>query len=99
MGRPRLDPALWSWFWQFARHCNERQMLAAGRAIQGLLATSRTMYEELLAREQIQRVPVVLRIMVLRDAVHGTIGFRLSAVPLMPAAEAGPPVGQTPPAP
>ncbi|OZB18386.1 MAG: hypothetical protein B7X58_03445 [Marinobacter sp. 34-60-7] len=53
----------------------------------------------LLAREQIRRVPVVLRIMVLRDAVHGTIGFRLSAVPLMPAAEAGPPVGQTPPAP
>jgi D-amino-acid dehydrogenase len=52
--RPRLDPALWSWFWQFARHCNERQMLAAGRAIQGLLASSRTMYEELLASEQIE---------------------------------------------
>lgn len=52
--RPRLDPALWNWFWQFARHCSHRQMLTAGRAIQALLASSRTMYEELLAGEQIE---------------------------------------------
>ncbi len=52
--RPRLDPALWSWFWQFARNCNERQMLVAGRGIQALLTSSRTMYEDLLASERIE---------------------------------------------
>jgi D-amino-acid dehydrogenase len=51
--RPRLDPALWSWLWQFARHCNPRQMLAAGRAIHALLHSSRTLYDELLAEEHI----------------------------------------------
>lgn len=53
----------------------------------------------LLARDQTRRVPVVLRIMVLRDAVHGMTGFRLSAVPLTPAAAGGPPDDQTPPTP
>ena len=46
--RWRLDPALWGWFWQFARHCNARDMLAAGRAIQALLVSSRSLYDELL---------------------------------------------------
>lgn len=45
--RWRFDPALWSWFFRFARRCNERDMLAAARAIQPLLTTSRTLYEEL----------------------------------------------------
>jgi len=46
--RWRLDPAMWSWFWQFARRCNSRDMLAAGHAIQALLVSSRTMYDELV---------------------------------------------------
>jgi D-amino-acid dehydrogenase len=46
--RWRLDPAMWSWFWRFARRCNERDMLAAGHAIQALLASSRSLYDELL---------------------------------------------------
>ena len=41
--RWRLDPALWSWFWQFSRRCNQRDALAAGRAIQQLLASSRAL--------------------------------------------------------
>jgi len=46
--RWRLDPAMWSWFWQFARKCNQRDMLSAGRAIQSLLVASRSMYDELV---------------------------------------------------
>lgn len=46
--RWRLDPALWSWFWQFAQKCNQRDMLAAGGAIQALLASSRSLYDDLL---------------------------------------------------
>lgn len=46
--RWRLDPAQWSWFWQFAKRCNRRDMLAAGGAIQALLASSRSLYDELL---------------------------------------------------
>jgi D-amino-acid dehydrogenase len=46
--RWRLDPALWSWFWKFARHCNERDALAAGHAIQRLLVSSRGLYDELV---------------------------------------------------
>lgn len=51
--RPRLDPALWNWFWRFSRCCNPRQMLQSGRAIQALLTSSRQLYDELLAEEQI----------------------------------------------
>lgn len=47
--RWRLDPAMWHWFWQFARKCNRRDLLAAGHAIQALLESSRSLYEELLA--------------------------------------------------
>ena len=35
--KPRLDPALWSWLLHFARRCNDRDMIAAGRGIQPLL--------------------------------------------------------------
>lgn len=43
----RLDPALWGWLWRFARRCNRRDMLAAARAIQSLLMSSRQLYEQL----------------------------------------------------
>lgn len=46
--RWRLDPAMWRWFWQFARKCNQRDMLASGHAIQALLQSSRGLYDELL---------------------------------------------------
>lgn len=49
--RLRADPALWSWFWRFARHCNRADMLSAGEAIQALLASSRTLYDELFSAE------------------------------------------------
>lgn len=46
--RPRLDPALWSWLWQFARRCSDDQALYAGRALQSLLDSSMSLYRELV---------------------------------------------------
>lgn len=46
--RWRFSPAMWLWFWRFARRCNRRDMLAAGHAIQSLLDSSRALYDELL---------------------------------------------------
>lgn len=51
--RPRLDWALWSWLLNFARRCNQRDMLAAGRGIQTLLDSSREKYAALIAAEQL----------------------------------------------
>ncbi|HEV3164086.1 MAG TPA: FAD-dependent oxidoreductase [Isosphaeraceae bacterium] len=47
----RFDPALWSWFWGFARRCNKHDMIDAGRGIQALLEESMTLYRELVERE------------------------------------------------
>ena len=52
--RPRLDPALWGWLWRFARRCNRRHVLEAGRGIQALLMSSRRLYEDLLRAEGIE---------------------------------------------
>jgi len=49
--KPRFDPALWTWLWRFARRCNERDMLSSATAIQALLNSSRTLYDELMATE------------------------------------------------
>lgn len=51
--RPRFDPALWSWLLRFARRCNSRDLLEAGRAIQALLNESRRLYDELFATESL----------------------------------------------
>jgi D-amino-acid dehydrogenase len=51
--RPRLSPALWNWLWQFARRCNHRQMLTAGRHLQAILDSSMREYRELVAAESL----------------------------------------------
>jgi D-amino-acid dehydrogenase len=51
--KPRFDLGLWSWFWKFARRCNQHDMLAASRAIQALLNSARRLYDELLQTESI----------------------------------------------
>lgn len=51
--KPRLDPALWSWLLHFAARCNERDMIAAGRGIQALLASSLPLYRELIEHERL----------------------------------------------
>jgi D-amino-acid dehydrogenase len=49
--KPRLDLALWTWLYRFARRCNARDMLAAGRAIAALLNSSRQLYDQLMQEE------------------------------------------------
>src|SRR6516225_11261333 len=44
----RFDPALWAWLYRFARRCNVRDMLEAGRAVQALLNSSRALYQQLI---------------------------------------------------
>ena len=46
--RFRFDPAMWGWFLRFARRCNQADMLEAGHAIDNLLRSSRTLFDELL---------------------------------------------------
>src|SRR5260370_23956954 len=51
--KPRFDPTLWSWLFRFARRCNERDILAAGHAIQPLLNYSRALYPQIIEEEKI----------------------------------------------
>ncbi|MBW3598388.1 MAG: FAD-dependent oxidoreductase [Planctomycetes bacterium] len=52
--KPRLDPAMWMWFFRFALRCNRRAMLEAGRARQALLASSRKLWNELVENERLE---------------------------------------------
>ena len=51
--RPLTALANFAWFLGFARRCNPRDMLAAGKGIQALLNSSRTLYDELIRNEGI----------------------------------------------
>jgi D-amino-acid dehydrogenase len=51
--RPRLDPALWNWMWQFARRCTHAQMLEAGAHLQTLLDASIAEYRRLVCDERL----------------------------------------------
>jgi D-amino-acid dehydrogenase len=51
--KPRLDFSLFSWLMKFAGRCNPRDMLEAGRALQALLNSSRTLYGQLIAEEHL----------------------------------------------
>ncbi len=50
--RPRLDFSLWTWLWRFARRCNVQDMMESAQAIQSLLKSSRTLYDELIQAER-----------------------------------------------
>ena len=51
--KPRFDPALWSFLFRFARRCNTRDMLLAGKTIQRLLNSSRALYDDLFANDRL----------------------------------------------
>jgi D-amino-acid dehydrogenase len=42
------------WFLGFARRCNRRDMMAAGRGIQALLSSSRSLFEDLIRAERLE---------------------------------------------
>jgi D-amino-acid dehydrogenase len=52
--RPRLDPGLWRWLWNFSRKCTQRDMLAGASALHGLLQSSMALFEQLVANEPIE---------------------------------------------
>ena len=52
--RPGVALANLGWFLGFARKCNTRDMMTAGRAIQALLNSSRTLFDELIRTERIE---------------------------------------------
>ncbi|MEM8733849.1 MAG: FAD-dependent oxidoreductase [Planctomycetota bacterium] len=49
--RPRLDPSLWSWLWNFARRCNHSQMVQNAAAIQAMLTSGMLEYKKLVGEE------------------------------------------------
>ena len=51
--KPRLDPSLWSWLLNFARRCNERDMLEAAKGIQALLESSLHEYQQIIETEKL----------------------------------------------
>src|SRR5881227_333267 len=46
--RPGLNLSLWRWLWAFACRCNRADMLESGHAIQPLLTSSRSLYDQLI---------------------------------------------------
>jgi len=51
--KPRFDATLWKWMANFAKRCNEKDMLASARAIQPLLTSSLELYEQLVREEEL----------------------------------------------
>jgi D-amino-acid dehydrogenase len=49
--KPRMDPALWQWLYQFAIRCRHGYMLEAGRALQTILEASMEEYNSLMESE------------------------------------------------
>jgi D-amino-acid dehydrogenase len=52
--QPRVALANLGWFLGFARKCNHRDMMAAGRAIQALTTSSRGLFDQLIASERLE---------------------------------------------
>lgn len=52
--QPRIDPALWSWMWQFAKRCRHEPMIQAAHAIQAMLTSAMREYEQLVHEDQIE---------------------------------------------
>jgi D-amino-acid dehydrogenase len=51
--KPRLSLDLWAWLWNFARRCNTGCMMESGRAIQALLHSSMSLYQDLVERHRL----------------------------------------------
>jgi D-amino-acid dehydrogenase len=51
--KPRLDFALWNWLARFAGRCKPHFVLQAGRSIQALLQSSRSLYDGLMLEEKL----------------------------------------------
>ena len=52
--RPRLSPSMWAWLFKFARRCNHRDMVDAGRGRHAILESSRQLYQKFIKEENIE---------------------------------------------
>ena len=50
--KPSFRPAFWNWMWQFAKRCNNRQMLWAGAHLKAILDSSLVEYRQLISAEK-----------------------------------------------
>ncbi len=51
--KPRFSLTFASWFWNFARRCNQKDMLAAAQGRHELLQSSQELYKQIIADENI----------------------------------------------
>ena len=51
--KPRFETGFASWFWNFARRCNHRDMMCAGVGRHAILQSSKLLYQELISSENI----------------------------------------------
>ena len=52
--KPRFSPAMWSWFWNFTKRCNKKDMMSAGSARHSLLQSSMNLYKSFVNDENIE---------------------------------------------
>ncbi|MCA9059615.1 MAG: FAD-dependent oxidoreductase [Planctomycetaceae bacterium] len=52
--QPKLSPSFWMWMLKFASRCNVTDMHEAGTARHALLQSSKTLYEQVIAQENLQ---------------------------------------------
>jgi D-amino-acid dehydrogenase len=51
--KPRMSLSSWKWFWNFARHCNQSDMLSSAAGRHELLQSSKSRYQEIIRAEAI----------------------------------------------
>ncbi len=51
--KPRFSKSFASWFWNFARRCNHKDMMSAGQGRHALLQSSKQLYQQLIHDEEI----------------------------------------------
>lgn len=49
--KPTLDPETLKWFWQFAKRCRHKSMIASGRPLKAILDASMAAYHQLVKEE------------------------------------------------
>jgi len=52
--KPRFEASFLSWFWNFSKRCNQKDMLAAAAGRHALLQSSKQLYQSLIETEDIQ---------------------------------------------
>jgi D-amino-acid dehydrogenase len=73
--KPRLSPALWNWFFQFAKRCNHRQMIRAGWHLKAILDSSLNEYRQLIQEERLDCEWAETGLLYVLQSEHGMEDF------------------------